>query len=223
MSRITDKQLVELINRRNLPPSDPRFISREAMGLLLDGTLEKMVATASVAEASAEPSAPVQEPMLRWRPLHATAIEVNLDAPLILPFPAAVPDWTTPGQTGWVKIELKDGRLFVADREVVLHLTEGQKSGVVNGHSVRQSIQGKLVLHPNILDALYEHQHLIPESWKQNEHGQTLFISFWAVGFRHSGDALCIRRLHCYGPSWSWYYYFLNYSWDASGPAACAS
>jgi len=40
-NRITDKQLVELIRRRNLDPSDSQFISRELMTVLFSGGLNK--------------------------------------------------------------------------------------------------------------------------------------------------------------------------------------
>ena len=99
MSRITDKQLVELTNRRNLPPADPRFIGREAMSYLLEGRFD-IIATRQ-AKTQEKVTVP---PVLRWRPLNATAIEVNLDALPILPFAYAELDWTTPVQTGWVKL-----------------------------------------------------------------------------------------------------------------------
>ncbi len=215
MSRITDKQLVELITRRNLPPSDPRFISREAVGRLLDGTLGKSVLVTAVE--------PDDAPVLMWRKVNTTTIEVNLDAPPNLPFTGAEVEWTTPGQTGWVKVEKKDGNLYVADCEVNLFLTDSQKSGSTKGHNVRESLQDKAVLHPNILDAIFENQHLIPESWKQNEYGETLFIYFWAVGFRGSVRNLCVRFLRWSGSRWYWLYDYLEIDWRAYGPAAVAN
>ena len=44
-------------------------------------------------------------PVERWRKLSETAIEVNLDAPLTLPFEGAVPEWQLPAGRGWVKVE----------------------------------------------------------------------------------------------------------------------
>lgn len=205
MSRITDKQLVELINRRNLPPADPRFIGREAMSYLLEGRFD-IIATRQ-AKTQAKVTVP---PVLRWRPLNATAIEVNLDALPILPFAYAELDWTAPGQTGWVKLELKDGELFVADREVVVHLTDSQKIEMQKGRSVNQFIKDRS-LHPNIMDALFENQHLIPPSWKQNLYQETPFVCFWAKGCRGSDSGQYIRRLIWCGSQWH-----RDYDWIVS-------
>ena len=161
----------------------------------------------------------VSPPIQRWRPLSDTAIEVNLDAPLILPFGGAVPEWQPPPGRGWVKVERIGEDLFVGDRKVIRHLEPEQKSGTIQGHNLRVRLQNHHTLDPRIMDALvkFENGRLIPDSGKRDEEGRTLYHYFWAVGFRVRG-ALCVRSLFWYDGQWERYYYWLVYDWDYQNP-----
>ena len=107
--------------------------------------------------------------------------------------------------------------LYIDDKRVVLHLVEGQRTGSVHGHELREQIRGQMTLHPNVLDALFENQHLILESWKLDE--QRSF--FWAVGYCDSHGNLYVRFLYWDGSAWDRACDCLsNYYWDDENPAA---
>lgn len=169
-------------------------------------------------------TAPPSEPSVeRWRKLSATMIEVNLDAPPTLPFDGAEVAWITPSQTGWVRVQRKGGKLYVGGRKVVLHLVDAQKVGTIKGYDLRSELEGKAVLHPNVLDALRENIHLIPDSWKTDDQGRTRYIFFWAVGYSGSDGSLCVRCLYWGGGQWNWGGGWLGFEFGDRRPAALAS
>jgi len=159
----------------------------------------------------------------RVKVLSDTVIMVNLDVAPKLPFDGAEIEKNE--GCGWVKIEKREDGLYVDDRKVVLYLSERQKGGqTIKGYELRDEFTGKLVLHPNILDALMEHFHLIPEDWKKDENGNTRYIFFWAVIFRNSDGDLFVRCLNWDGSRWFWNYRWLDIDFNSDNPAAvCAS
>jgi len=159
----------------------------------------------------------------RIKVLSDVVIMVNLDVAPRLPFDGAAVEKNEGG--GWVKVEKRKDGLYIDGRKVVLYLSERQKNGqTIKGYELREEVSGKLVLHPNILDALLEHSHLIPEDWKKDENGNTRYILFWAVIFRDSGGRLCVRSLHWDGGKWDWICGWLSHGFSSGGPAAvCAS
>lgn len=155
----------------------------------------------------------------RVRVIRRNMIMVNLNAPPKLPFEGAVVESNT--GTGWVKVENRRGELYVDGRKIVLHLESVQENGqVVSGHKLRDALSGKLVLHPNVLDALLEHPHLIPESWKVDEQGRTRFIFFWAVIYRDTDASLFVRCLFFVGVEWRGDSHWLDSVWIVQYPAA---
>ena len=158
----------------------------------------------------------------RWRTVDENTIEVNLDASPRLPFDGAALEWPkSSGQKkGWVKLQLRDGKLFLDGKEIILLLEEGQKTSYVVGHELRKALEGKNALHPNVLDALFENAHLIPKSWKVDEQGRTRFIYFWAAGFRGSHGHLCVRYLYFDDGSWGRSFGWLGHDWSVRSPAA---
>ncbi|KKP78199.1 MAG: hypothetical protein A2271_04325 [Candidatus Moranbacteria bacterium RIFOXYA12_FULL_35_19] len=146
-------------------------------------------------------------------------ILVNLDAPIKLPFDGA--EIKSQAGTGWVKVEKRSDGLYVDGQKVILYLSERQKNGKIKGYELREELSGKLVLHPNILDALMDNLHFIPEDWKQDENGNIRFIFFWAVIFRDpSGGFLYVRSLYFDNDQWNSYYSLLGLDWDDRHPAA---
>jgi len=128
-------------------------------------------------------------------------IFVNLDAPPKLPFDGAEVKENAGG--GWVKVERRKTGLFVDGKKIILHLGEGQKDGkVMVGTTLAEALTGKSVEHPNVLDALMEHPHLIPDEFKQDEKGRTIYIFFWAVKFRDRHGRLCVRYLYWDDGGW---------------------
>ncbi len=125
-------------------------------------------------------------PVPLWRKVDEFTIDVNYDRPSNLPFEGATVEWRTPGLTGWHTVQRRGEDVFVDDRMVELFLAKGQtKTTSVLGHDLRKELEGRVVLHPNVLDALMENIHLIPDSWKKNSGGNKLYNFFWAVGFRN--------------------------------------
>lgn len=146
-------------------------------------------------------------------------IYVNLDAPPKLPFDGAEVKENAGG--GWVKVERRKTGLYVNGKKIVLHLDEGQKDGkVMVGTKLKEALTGKSVEHPNILDALMEHTHLIPDDWKQDGQGRTIYIFFWAVVFRHRGGFLYVRCLYWDFGAWQTDCGWLGSGWDGRNPAA---
>ena len=159
----------------------------------------------------------------RWRTVDEHTIDVNLDALPTLPFDGATVVWPkSSSKKGWVKVERRGDDLHVGGRKVILHLEDGQKTGYILGSDLRKALEGKDVLHPNILDALFDNFHLIPESWKQDEQGRTLSIFFFlaVVDFRASGGGLCVRCLFWGGGQWRQGLCRLDFQWGAQYPAA---
>ncbi len=156
--------------------------------------------------------------------LSGTAVMVNLDAPIKLPFNGA--EIESQIGSGWVKIEKRLDGLYIDNRKVSLYLSERQKNGnTIKGYELREELTGKLVLHPNILDAILDHSYLLPEDWKKDEKGDIRFIFFWAVIFRSpSFDNLYVRYLYFHDGWWNSNYYWLDNDWDDNDPTAlCAN
>lgn len=204
---------------RNLKLSEVQEARNDLEGKLagLDGQAWLAALKRMLRKEPAWPEVPL------WRALNETTIEVNLDASLVLPFPDAMVEWVKPGQSGWVRVERKGDNLFVDGREVLLHLTEGQKTGTVQGHDLRKQLEGQIVLHPNIEDALLENVHLLPDSWKVDEQGQTVYVYFWAVGYRDSGGSLYVRGVCFRDGQWHRDYGWLDGHWRARDPAAVSA
>lgn len=148
----------------------------------------------------------------RVRVINETTIMVNLDAPPMLPFDGAKIESRT--GTGWVQVKKRTDGLYIDSRKVILYLSEQQKNGkTIQGYELREDLSDKPVLHPNILDALFESQHLIPEDWKKDEKGNTRYIFFWAVIFRNADGRPCVRYFFFDGDRWRRYFSWLDHDW----------
>ena len=75
------------------------------------------------------------------------------------------------------------------------------------------------VLNANLLDYLYEHPELIPESWKKDASGNTRYMFFWGTVCRSSGGHLYVRCLYWYDGRWDWSIYWLGNVFVGSNPA----
>lgn len=150
----------------------------------------------------------------RVRVLSDTAIEVNLGAPPVLPFSVAEIEFQV--GSGWVKVEKRNDELYVNGHRVILYLSEHQGIGnMVLGYEIRKDLLNKPVLHPNIMDALVENPHLIPENWKKG-----LFVFFWGAVFNNAHGRLCVRDLNFNGERWCQGYDWLGGVWSELDPAA---
>lgn len=148
-------------------------------------------------------------------------IRVNLNVPPQLPFTGAVVH-NKPKGTGWVEVKRVGDDLFVDGKKIVLTLSKRQKGmNTIPGMELLDELKRNPVLHPNIMDALCEYRHLIPESWKRNTDGETLFIYFWDVVFRGADGDFVVRCFFWDDGAWDRYYsYVLGFGWHRQRPAA---
>ncbi len=154
----------------------------------------------------------------RIRVIDDNTIEVNLGISPKLPFDGAVVESHT-GE-GWAPVQKRLDGLYVDNRKVEVFLSERQQNGkTVQGLELREELTGKPVLNANILDALLEYPHLIPEDWKKDENGKTLYIFFWGTEYRYRGGSLYVRDLHWCGGRWYSDYSRLDH-WGFQNPAA---
>lgn len=154
----------------------------------------------------------------RIKVLDKNTVLINLGASPKLPFEGATVEWHY-GE-GLVQMQKRKDGLYVGDKKVVLTFSERQQNGkTIQGHELREELTGKPVLNANIMDTLLAHPHLIPEDWKKDANGNTIYIFFWATGYR-LGGLLCVRFFFWVGGKWYSLYGNLDFRWGASSPAA---
>lgn len=159
----------------------------------------------------------VAEPL--WKKVSETAINVNLGFSPRLPFDGAQIE--SPLGSGWAPVEKRADGLYVDGRKVILHLSKRQQgSKWIKGYDLRDELSSKPVLNANILDALYENPHLIPEDWKKDEQGNTRYIFFWGTIYRRAGGRLCVRYLCFSDGRLCRFYFWLDVGWYSDRPAA---
>ncbi len=186
-------------------------IKRLSEGSLLAGVLSVLNGTAKIK--------PITEDASRWITLNETTIAVNLAATPNLPFNEAKIEKHI-GE-GWVIVEKRPDGLYISGRKVIIHLSKRQRGAKsLGGHELRDELTGKPVLNSNILDALYGNPHLIPEDWKKDENGNTIYIFFWGTLYRDSDVNLYVRCLYFFGGRWYRLYGWLDYGWSGNNPAA---
>lgn len=160
-----------------------------------------------------------QLPEPLWKKVSDTAINVNLCFSPKLPFEGAKVE-KHEGK-GWVPVEKRQDGLYVEGRKVILHLSRSQQNGKwLKGYKLRDELTGKPVLNANILDALYENTHLIPEEWKRDENGNTRYIYFWGTIYSDRVGSLWVRCLYLGGGAWDRDCGWLDGAWRGYGPAA---
>jgi hypothetical protein len=146
-------------------------------------------------------------------------IHVNLGHTPTLPFAGAMPEKND--GSGWAKVELRKGVLYVDDVKVSLYLAPGQQNGgAMNGFELEKVLAHMPTLHPNILDALLAHPYFFPEDWKHDEQGRIRYIFFWSVVWKNAVGLRCVRYLYWYEGIWQQGYYWLDYQFDDQSPAA---
>ena len=157
----------------------------------------------------------------RFEVVDKMTIRVNLSAAPRPPFDGAVVE-NIPKGKGWVTVKRERDDLFVDGKKIILPLSESQKGDkTIVGSELRKEVEKKPVLHPNIMDALIEAApHLIPDSWKENEDGETLYIFFWDVIFRGAVSPLCVRCFYWRAGAWRRYCSGLDYDFLRQNPAA---
>lgn len=154
-------------------------------------------------------------------PTLKAVIDTNLDPRL--PFAGA--NIEKHARVGNVTIEKRsDGRLYIDGKKIVLYRSSRQLNGkTIKGHELRTEVDGKPVLSASILDFLKANPEFIPEDWKQDENGNTIYIFFWGTIYRSSGGGLYVRCLFWSVGEWCGFYGWLDDDWYSSFPAAMAA
>lgn len=122
--------------------------------------------------------------------------------------------------TGIVRLERREDDLYLDGKKIELHLSPKQKKGTIGGNDLRKYLEGKPVLGAAVLDYLLAHPELIPDSWKVNEAGNTLYIFFWGTIYRGADGHLYVRYLCWFDERWVSDYYWLDDDWSVDDPSA---
>lgn len=145
--------------------------------------------------------------------------EIDLDAKPGLPFNGATVEKHIGG--GKVVIEKRADGLYIDGKKVILHRSTRQMNGKsIVGHELRKELDGQPVLNACIQDFLMANQGFIPEDWKKDDAGNTIYIFFWGTIFRGSTGNLCVRYFSFRGGKWQQYDYWLSRDWYGHDPAA---
>lgn len=122
---------------------------------------------------------------------------------------------------GWkVEEHKKGGQLSFDPAQVQFHLVDGQKgSKSIEGNKIRKELSNMPVMNANVLDFLLDNPDLIPEDWKTDEGGNTLYIFFWGTVYCGSDVGFHVRYLCWRHGRWGWGAGWLDGGWGGSGPA----
>lgn len=162
---------------------------------------------------------PVVEDATRVITLNETTIAVNLGSIANLPFNGTKVE-SHIGE-GWAIVEKRINGLYVNGHKVIFHLSKHQQNnGKCKGYKLYEELAGKPVLNANLLDALADNPHLIPEDWKKDEDGNTLYIFFWATTYRSASGHLYVRYLFFNDDAGLRHHRWLDYDWRDDDPAA---
>jgi len=210
---MTEQQIPVIVARLVEHQSEFSLMSTEDAQWVIQNT--KPAITLFV-EAINNRSKDTPESVERIRVINNTTIIVNLGATPKLPFNGAEVE-SHIGE-GWAIVEKKVDGLYVNGRKVILYLSKKQQN---SGGELCEKLRGKPVLNANILDALADNPHLIPEDWKRDENNNTRFIFFWATIYRGADGRLCVRCL-CFSDAGLWHRrcYWLGFDWGDDNPAA---
>ncbi len=100
------------------------------------------------------------------------------------------------------------------------YLHEAQQAeGLMVGHDLRQKLKGRPVMNACMLDYLFHHASIIPDSWKWDELGNTRYIYFWGTIFRSPDDILFVWFLSWREKGWGLGSRFLSSEWGQNDPA----
>jgi hypothetical protein len=150
-------------------------------------------------------------------------VRVNLDAPLTLPIPGVTA--SADQSLGWIELEYRkqNDALYRNGNEVRLFVDERQKNAGITGEKLFWRILiDRDVDHPNELDALLAHPHMIPKRFGLTLSNDSFVeIFFWGARFLGYGSSY-VRCLKRWKGKERWYadYRIVNSSFDARAPAA---
>lgn len=125
-------------------------------------------------------------------------------------------DVKTHYKMGKVKLENRDGDLYVNGQKVVRYLSREQNAGeFISSKNIRKKLSKKLILNACILEHLIDNPELIPEEWKN---GMTFF---WGTILRRLSDgSLFAAGIGFNGTSYGYDLYNLKYGFGSALAAA---
>jgi hypothetical protein len=105
--------------------------------------------------------------------------------------------------------------------KVELFLSKDQINGKdIRGSELHKVVPARFALNANVLDYLLRHTELIPDAWKQDENGRTLYVHFWGTIFKTDNDIMIVRHLYWDGGKWCNHYSTFYTRWYKNEPAA---
>lgn len=144
---------------------------------------------------------------------------INLNDKPTQPFSGATVEKHSGG--GRAMLEKRADGLYIDGKKILLHRSERQMNGkFVVGHELRKELDGKPVLNACIQDFLMANQEFIPEDWKKDDAGNTIYIFFWGTIFRDADGSLCVRCLYFKDDGWRQDYDWLIDDWYGVSLAA---
>lgn len=156
----------------------------------------------------------------RVQVINSTTIKVNLGYAPKLPFNGATIEANTGAADKWVTIEKRDDGLYQDGVKIDLHLDDGQKNGKsMQGHKLRTTLANRTSVHPNVFDALVEHN-MMPNDYKVDGSGKTRYIFSFAVAYRGRRGSLYVRYWYWRGGRWQSDYRWLGNGWGGNVPSA---
>lgn len=100
---------------------------------------------------------------------------------------------------GNIEFDLSKLRFFISEKQKV--------SNCVEGSDLNDELKSKKILNANVLDYLLSHPYMIPEKWKRDKYGETLYIVFWGtIYYRLDIGHFCVRCLYYYSTEKKWYW-----------------
>lgn len=123
---------------------------------------------------------------------------------------------------GWTVEKHQQRGQFTWDPSKIKHYrSQNQMKGKrIEGNKLRKELVDQPTENANLLDYLLKSPHLIPEAWKKDEEGNTLYTFFWGTIYRGAGGRLYVRCLCFSEGHWQTNFRWLGRDFDVYDPAA---
>ena len=99
-------------------------------------------------------------------------------------------------------------------------LEDGESSIKGEEKFKRSKSAGHIRLGGKALKACWDNRHLLPESWKKDEEGNTRYIYFDGIVLLNPYGRRCVLYLYFYDGQWVWSCHWLGSGFDADYPSA---
>ncbi len=122
-------------------------------------------------------------------------------------------------------IEKRVDEVYLNGKKLTLHRSERQINGkTVQGHELLLEVENLPVHNATLHDFFMANPAYVPEDWKKDENGNTIYIFFWGTLFLSpSGDCVYVRYGCWSGDRWVSDYLWLGNRWGARNPAVVSA